>query len=93
MNSELPTKFRVLDLLCKSSSSNISQQERVNVEEELKMLGLASFSGHMSDLCQILESPEIPNANPQKDYAAIYLKNYVRNTVGGAKEDKSKTKL
>ena len=62
------------------------------VEEELKMLGMSSFSGHIHDLCAILETQEIPNENPQKDYAAIYLKNYIRNTIGSKDKEASKTK-
>ena len=57
------------------------------------MLGMASFSDHIRDICSILETQEIPNENPQKDYAAIYLKNYIRNTIAAKDTDKKASKV
>jgi len=71
------TKFRLLDLLSKAASGQLTQLERKNVDTELKQLGMISITQHVQDLCEIIGTDQIPQDNPQKDYAAIYLKNYL----------------
>ena len=51
------------------------------MEGELKKLGMISTTQHVSDLCEIISTDQIPSENPQKDYAAIYLKNYLHLTL------------
>ena len=70
-----------MDLLSKSAAPTLGTQERRDVEGQLKQLGMISFTAHVSDLCSIIGAPEIPNDNPCKDFAAIYLKNYLRTTL------------
>jgi hypothetical protein len=36
---------------------------------------------HVSDLCEIIGTRDIPENNPSKDHAAIYMKNYLRNSL------------
>ena len=84
------TKFLVLDLLTKASSANISQQDRKNTDEQLKQLGIVDMRQHIADLSEIIGTPDIPESNPSKDHAAIYMKNYLRSALASEKGDKVK---
>lgn len=74
-----------MDLLSKATSATISQKERTQVDEQLKLLGTVSMMQHVQNLCEIVGSKEIPMENPIKDHAAIYLKNYLRSALGSSK--------
>ena len=74
-----------MNLLSRATSATISQKERGQVDEELKMLGTVSMKQHVHDLCEIVGSKDIPMENPLKDHAAIYLKNYLRSALGSSK--------
>jgi hypothetical protein len=79
-----------LDLLTKASSATISQQDRKNTDEQLRQLGMVDMRQHVSDLCEIIATPDIPDSNPSKDHAAIYMKNYLRTTLStGPKKPKA----
>ena len=52
---------------------------------------MISMVEHVSDLVEIILSPEIPNANPSKDFASLYLKTYLSKTLG-TKENGMKVK-
>ena len=78
---ESQTKFVLAELLQKAMSSQISQQERKNVDTELKKLGMISMTQHVRDLCEIISTDQIPNESAQKDQAVIHLKNYLQLTL------------
>ena len=86
------SKFLLLDLLAKVASASISQAERLVCEEQLKQLGMIDTVGFVSDLCEIIGSKEIPEANPCKDHATIHLKNYLRQVLNPAKGGRLKPK-
>jgi hypothetical protein len=44
---------------------------------------------HVADLCEIIATKDIPENNPSKDHAAIYLKNYLRGALGTTKKPKA----
>lgn len=46
-NTNLPSKFRLLDLLSLATSPEIDQAQRKSVQDELALLGAASFSQHV----------------------------------------------
>jgi hypothetical protein len=46
---------------------------------------------HVSDLVEIILSPDIPLENPSKDFASLYLKTYLTKTLG-SKESGNKVK-
>lgn len=62
--------------------ANITQEERADVDLQLKQLGMVSLVYHVQDLIDIIVAPEIPSTNPSKNYASIYLKNYLMQTLG-----------
>ena len=39
---------------------------------------MVSMRQHIADLCGIIITPEIPESDPSKSLAAIYMKNYLR---------------
>jgi len=43
---------------------------------------MISLVQHVSDLVDIIMSPELPKENPSKDFASIYLKTYLSKTLG-----------
>ena len=76
----------MLNLLSKSAAAQTTKKDREIADSQLKNLGLISIQQHVQDLIEIIVSPEIPIENPSKDYASIYLKNYIRQTL--SKKDK-----
>ena len=42
---------------------------------------MISTVDHVKDLLEIITTNDIPDANPCKDYASIYLKNYVAGVL------------
>ena len=48
----------------------------------LKQLGMLSMVNHIQDLLELMTTKDIPSNNPVKDYAAIYLKNYLVDQLG-----------
>lgn len=58
------SKFRVLDLLAKSVSPSLAQEERMAVDSELTQLGLVSLQQHVYDVVSIITTPDIPDSNP-----------------------------
>jgi len=55
----------------------------MQVQEELTMMALADMNQHVADLTSIIESPQLPENNPSKDYAVIRLKNFLVEFYGG----------
>jgi hypothetical protein len=79
----------VLDLLTKAASASISQQDRKNTDEQLRQLGIVDMRQHVSDLCEIISTADIPENNPSKDHAALYMKNYLRTVLVQPKKPKA----
>ena len=46
---------------------------------------------HVLDILDIITSAEIPINNPSKDYAAIYLKNYMVTVLGNKNKGQNKS--